>query len=175
MKKRKYKHQDVITTATNLLTVLEQEALLHPYPGIRSKAAEATEVLRELILVLSREKMEKNAVLNRIACHPVSTAGGAALLPMLRTPITAGRLDPEPLHVNVDQAKELLAMELEIEEQKPDTPARKVEMAKLSWCLQAIEHLEKKEHATAKRIGRIHIGGLMEMAKVGVNYAEFPD
>jgi len=175
LKKRKYKHQDVITTATNMLAILEQEALLHPYPGVRSKAEEAVVVLRELIPVISREKMEKNAVLNRIARHPVSTAGGAALLPMLRTPITAGRLNPEPLHVAMDQAKVLLAMELEIEEQKPDSPAKTVQMAKLSWCLRAIEHLEKKEHATGKRLGRIHIGGLMEMAIVGVNYASFPE
>jgi hypothetical protein len=164
-RKPKYNPEHVLITARNLLASLEQEALLHPDPRVRSLATEAAPTLRELLLVLSDKTMTKNQALNKIARHPVTTRGGGAILPMLRTPITANKLNKDSYIRDLAAAKEICDLGIESANQSGSDPH---EIACLEWCLRAIDHLEGK-------LKGVNWYSLMELSRSGVNYPAFPD
>lgn len=155
MAKRKYQHHEVLITAKNMLAHLEQDALVHPYPRDMALAAEKAEMLRTIMPAISAP-LKKNEILNAIARTPATTTGAAAMIPILRTPITAGNLDK---YSKLTSIKDALGMCMTMLP-NPD----KGEEDRVRWMLRALEYLRVKD------IKSVHFVGLATLSTIAKNY-----
>jgi hypothetical protein len=159
-KKPPYTHADVLTTAKNLLAIMRQEALLHPYLKIRASSKEAVPVLEELIPKISDPKMTKNQVLNTIAHHRAMTAGGLAVLSVLRTPIVSNALDREDDTRDLKTIRTLCEASLSAGTDEEST-------AQMQWVLRAVDHV-------SETLDRLHWPALHALAPIASQYRALP-
>lgn len=158
-RKQTYKYEHVLTTLANLLAATEQEAVLHPYPLLRSKAEALVPVMRDILRSVSHEPLTKNELLNRIAQHRTETRDQAAAIPLMRTPITANRLERDSALHSFETARSLVAAGRAVSQ-----ASKSEEGERWEWMAKAIDVLE------AKGFKRVHFTALSELSLTGVNY-----
>lgn len=156
-RRNEFSHENVVITLRNLYLSAQMDALVHPYQLIKDRAAEALPVYRDAISRLSPE-MNKNSVLNMLAKLNPPTMAGVAVIPVLRTPITSGRLDTVSSERSFDAAKELCKIGRSIETDD------ELEYRRWDWIESAIEQIEESGKAKG-----VHFDRLAEVSVLAVN------
>ena len=142
------------------MAATKQKALLHPYPNERRAAAVAAPVMESILGLVSGEALTKNEMLNRIARYPVESREQAAAIPLMRTPITANRLEKESILCSIEASRDLCEIGFSISAKT----GNKEEIARWAWVRRAIDLLE------ANGFDSIHFAALTELSKDGYRY-----
>lgn len=156
--KKRYRHQDLMRTANNLLAIFIQDTHVHPLERVRVLSAQGTPALQTVIAQLATaEDTRKNGVLNLISRYEATTKGGEDMKPMLRTLILSNSLDERDKTMPIREAQALILST------KDDTdPNDKFGQRRTAWTERAITQLIEAG------VSHVHLDHLLNLSAEAV-------